>query len=183
MGAALNREKKSAKVEAVKESISKAQLVFSVPLPGLTNAQMMELRRSLPDGVTCQTVKNTLMRRAVKGTEWEVANDICKNSSIWFFVEDDYKGALEMYQKFAKLHQRDDIIGGVMEGVLYDNQGVADIAKLPSKQELYAKIAMLIKAVPTKVARTVKAVPTKVGRAIHLAVNDPSKDNSAESAE
>ena len=57
----------------------------------------------------------------------------------------------------------------MIEGVLYDSKGIDAIGKLPSKKELYAKIAGGISAVPAKLAGTVKEVPQKTSRAIKLA--------------
>ena len=62
-----------------------------------------------------------------------------------------------------------EINAGVIEGVLYDAKGIDAIGKLPSKKELYAKIAGGISAVPAKLAGTVKEVPQKTSRAIKLA--------------
>lgn len=179
MRSAERREQKAVKIEVVKELLSKSHMIFSVPLPGITVGEMLKLRRSLPEGTTCCTVKNTLMRQAMEGTDWQVAGDQCKNSIVWFFVEEDMKKSIKAYEEFSKEYSRDAIIAGVLEKVLYDSKGVSDIAKLPSKSELYAQIAFLVKAVPTKLARSIKAVPTKLAGTIKLAVGDPAKTDSA----
>lgn len=164
--------KKSAKIEAARAKLEESEFVFQVALPGLSVAQVGELKRALPEGSTCGTVKNTLMKRAIEGTDWSVIGDLCTQSSVWFFVKDDIKGTVDAYKKFAKEHKRDELIAGCMSGVVYDVDAVKAIAALPSMDELRTQIACLVKAVPTKLARTVKAVPTKVGRAINMATAD-----------
>jgi large subunit ribosomal protein L10 len=165
-----NLEKKVAKVARVRENLSDAEFVFSVPLPGISMKQISELKRSLPSGTTAQTVKNTLMKRAIEGTEWDVVGEICVGSSVWFFVREDIKASVEAFSKFVKSTKRENTInGGAMDRIVYDAAGVRAIADLPSKQELYGNIAVLIRAVPTKLATTLNLIPTKVGRAINLA--------------
>lgn len=164
-----NIEKKANKVALMKERIAGCQLLFSVPLDGLTVSQTMELKLSLPEGTGMGTIKNTLMRRAVVDSEWEIMGDLNTQSSLWFFVKEDMKGSVEAYEKFAKATKRENIKGGVFEGTLYDENGIESLAALPSKKELIAKIARSLKILPAKVARGINMVPTKMGRAIQLA--------------
>jgi large subunit ribosomal protein L10 len=176
----LNLEKKALKVESVQERLQTAQFVFQVPLPGIAMSQISKFKRSLPEGTTMRTVKNTLMRRAIANTDWAVMGKLCKESTIWLFVDDDIKGSVAAYKMFLKENKREEeILGGALENTVYDGAGIEQIAALPSKQELYAKIAMLVQMVPTKLAKSVKEVPSKLGRAINLAFADP--EGSAES--
>lgn len=176
----VNLQKKADKVESVREALSGCETVFQVALPGTSVAQISSLKRELPEGTTCRTVKNTLMKRAVEDTEWSCLEDLCLGSSVWFFVHDDLKGTVAAYKDWAKLNKREDILGGAMDSIAYDGDQFKAIAALPSKQELYQKIAVLLKVVPIKLGRSVKAVPTKLGRAINMAVNDPEKDAASE---
>lgn len=179
MRSAVKLQKKTDKISQVKEKLAESESVFQVALPGVTVAQITALRGELPEGSSCATVKNTLMRRAIEDSDWSCVNELCVGSTVWFFVKDDLKGTVEAYKKWAKTNKRDDILGGGMDAVLYNPEQFMAIAALPSKQELYEKIALLVKAVPTKVGRSIKAVPIKLGRAINLAVNNP-EDADAE---
>jgi large subunit ribosomal protein L10 len=180
MRSAVNLQKKVDKVAAVREDISVAESVFQVPLSGISVKQISELKRELPAGSTCRTVKNTLMKRAIEGTPWSVVGDLCQESTVWFFVNDDLKATVAAYNKWAKTHKREGILGGAMDGTAYDAGGMKMVADLPSKQELYGQIAMLLKTVPTKLARSINQVPTKVGRAINLAINNPKEAAGSE---
>lgn len=168
---------KAKKVASAKERLDSSEMIFSVPLEGLTVTAIRELKDCVPESTTLGTIKNTLMRRAIADTQWACAESLTKQSSIWFFVQqDDMKETVAAYKKFAKSNSREATFnGGVFEGSVYDGPGIEQVAGLPSKQELITKIAISIKAVPTKVARTIKAVPTKVGRAVKLAVADEEK--------
>merc|ERR1712113_95449 len=88
---------------------------------------------------------------------------------MWFFIQEDVAGTLEKYGDYTKqenLKESHPVLGGSMQGVVYDAAGVEAVSKLPSKIELIAKIAASIKAVPTKLGRSIKSVPTKLARVI-----------------
>ena len=175
-----NIAKKAEKVEQVKALLANSEMLFSVPLDGISVSEVTKLRLSLPEGSSAAAVKNTLMRRAIAESQWETAGELTKNSSLWFFVGSDLKGTVEAYEKFAKDFKKEEIIGGVFEGEKYDSKGITSIAALPSKKELIQKIAVALKMVPTKLGRSIKMVPTKVGRAIKLAVADEEDGESSE---
>lgn len=180
MRSAVKLQKKVDKVTAVKEKLAESETVFQVALPGITVAQISALKGELPEGSVCATVKNTLMKRAVEDSDWSCVNELCVGSSVWFFVKDDLKGTVEAYKKWAKKNKREDILGGAMDSVLYNSDQMKAIAALPSKKELYEKIAVLLKVVPAKLGKSVNAVPTKLARAINLAVNNPEEGAAAE---
>ena len=156
----------------VKELLDKSEMIFTVPGGSMTVSQAQKLRLSLPEGTSMVTVKNKLMARALEGTEYESAASLLKGPNMWFFIEEDIGASIKAFNAFTKETQKKEshpILGGVIEGVLYDTAGVDAIGNLPSKQDLYAKIAGSIKAVPTKVARVIKAPSSKLARAIKLA--------------
>ena len=126
-----------------------------------------------------KVIKNKLMARAIDGTPYEAAANMLKGPNMWFFIEDDIKGTMTAYKDFLKEANKKEthpILGGVMEATAYDTQGVEAIGQLPTKSELYAKIAASIQAVPTKVARVIKAPGSKLARAIKLATMPENKD-------
>jgi large subunit ribosomal protein L10 len=171
-GHATTLEGKKAVVGRVKELLDSSEMVFSIPAGSMTVAQTQTLRRSLPEGTTMSTIKNKLMLRALEGTEYESAASLVKGPNTWFFIQEDISGTIKAFSAFTKAESKQEshpILGGVIEGELYDSAGVEAIGKLPSKLELYAQIAGSIKAVPTKVARVIKAPNSKLARAIKLA--------------
>jgi large subunit ribosomal protein L10 len=142
---------KMEKVAKVKGLLDSSQMVFTVPASSITVAQSQTLRRSLPEGSYVSVVKNTIMLRAIEGTEYEAAASMLKGANMWFFIEEDIGSTIKAYNSFL-------------------------IGQLPSKDELYAKIAGSIKAVPTKVARVIKAPNSKLARAIKLATESESEE-------
>jgi len=179
-GYATTLDGKKEKVETVKGLLDTSQMIFTVPASSLSVSESQSLRRSMPEGTTISVVKNTLMSRAVEGTEYEQAtSDLLKGSNMWFFIEEDIGASIKAWNAFAKESGKKEthsILGGVVEGTAYDQKGIDAIGKLPSKQELYAQIAGSIKAVPTKVARVIKAPNSKLARAIKLATADEDSE-------
>ena len=175
-GFATTLEGKQEKVATVKGLLDTSQMIFSVPASSITVSESETLRRSMPEGTTISVVKNTLMNRAVEGTEYEEATSgLLKGANMWFFIEEDIGASIKAWNAFTKEMGKKEthgILGGVVEGQEYDTKGIEAIGKLPSKKELYAKIAGGIKAVPTKVARVIKAPNSKLARAIKLATVD-----------
>ena len=176
-GYATSIEGKQDRVANLKERLDTSQMVFTCPAGGLTVAETQALRRSLPEGSSVSVVKNKLMARALEGTDYDVATELTKGPNMWFFIEEDIGGTIKAFNSFAKDFDKKEshpINGGAMEGTLYDPAGVKAIGSLPSKDELIARIAGGINAVPTKLARVVKAPNSKLARAIKLATEESS---------
>eukprot|EP00184_Porphyridium_aerugineum_P008322 CAMPEP_0184691478 /NCGR_PEP_ID=MMETSP0313-20130426/321_1 /TAXON_ID=2792 /ORGANISM="Porphyridium aerugineum, Strain SAG 1380-2" /LENGTH=222 /DNA_ID=CAMNT_0027149205 /DNA_START=115 /DNA_END=783 /DNA_ORIENTATION=+ len=170
-------ERKQAVVDDVNNVLSNCSFIFAVPLDGIKCQQIKVLKAQLPKTAKVMCVKNTLMKRAAKETEFEiVGGNLTKGMNMWFFINDaDIKETMRAVNAFLKETKKVDtnaVKGGVFEGVVYDSVGVDTLSKLPSKQELYQQIAVAVKQIPTKVGRVVYAVPAKVARAIKLATHD-----------
>lgn len=165
-------EGKTATISKVKELLDSSEMIFTVPANGITVSQVQTLRRSLPEGTSMSVVKNKLMNIAIGGTQYEPAAEMLTGANMWVFIDEDIAGSVKSWNAFVKteaLGESHEILGGNIEGVNYDKEGVLAISKLPSKKELIAQIAGGIQAVPTKVARVVKAPGMQVARAIKLA--------------
>ena len=169
-GFASTKAGKSAIVERTKTLLDTSSLVLTVPFEGTSVEQVDALRKTLPEGTIASVVKNTLMKVAVKDTAFSAIGeqDDLVQSNIFFFIpEGEAKPTVKALKSWAKEENKKEAIPkfGCMEGTIYRNQGLETISNLPTKLELYTKIAQGIKAVPTKVGRGINAVPNKLGRA------------------
>ncbi len=162
-------EEKKAIVEDLKRELSESQAVVAIGYQGLTVAEITNLRKRLYEtGSVCKVTKNTLMRIAVDGDEnWQPVQEFLRNDSAFLFLKDDLSAAIQAYQNFQKETKKTELRGGVMEGRALKQEEVQAIADLPSREELMARIAGAIQAVPTRVAAGTKAVPTKVAVGIN----------------
>lgn len=156
-------------VGEIQDLLKEAQLAFVIDYQGLTVAEITNLRNRLrPKGAVCKITKNTLMRIAVEGDRnWEPMTEFLKDSSAFVLVKEDFGGAIKEYQAFQKEAKKTTLRGGVMEGQALTEDQVKAITELPTKEELMARLAGAIKAMPTRVAVGVKAVPTKLAVGIN----------------
>jgi len=151
-------------VDGLKQTLSQSQLALVIDYKGLSVAEITDLRNRIrPCGAVCKVTKNTLMRIAVEGDEnWQPMTNFLKDSSAFLLIQDDLGGAIKAYQKFQKETKKTELRGGVMEGRALNEADIKAITDLPSKEELMARIAGGINAIPTKLAVGLNAVPTKL---------------------
>ena len=164
--------------------IEGSQLIISVPSAGISKEQIDQLRKAIPKDTKAAVVKNSLMKVALEGSEFESMGENLKNENMFFFIgEGDARATYEEFEKWAKEAKRDKegaAKTAVMDGVRYDGPAaIKNLSKLPTKLELIAKIGIAIKAVPTKVGRGVNAVPNKLGRAFGALKTKIAEDEGA----
>jgi len=162
MGRTLENKKEI--VEELKGLLSESMLAIVIDYKGLTVSEITDLRDRLREkGTVCKVTKNTLMRIAVENDEnWQPMTQFLKDSSAFLLVKEDLGGAIKAYQSFQKDTKKTELRGGVMEGRALNQDDLDAITKLPTKEELIARIAGAINAVPTKLAVGTNAVPTKL---------------------
>lgn len=153
----------------IQDLLKEAQLAFVIDYKGLTVAEITNLRNRLrPKGAVCKIAKNTLVRIAVEGdSNWEPMTEFLKDTSAFVLVKDDLGGAIKEYQAFQKESKKTTLRGGVMEGQALTEEQIKAITELPTKEELMARLAGAIKAMPTRVAVGINAVPTKLAVGIN----------------
>jgi len=157
-------ENKKGIVAELKSLLIDTQLVLVIDYQGLTVSEITDLRNRLrTKGAVCKITKNTLMRIAVEGdANWQPMTEFLQQTSAFLLISDDLGGAIKEYQAFQKDTKKTALRGGVMEGQALDEAQIKAITELPTKEELMARIAGAINAVPTKVAVGLNAVPTKL---------------------
>ncbi|MDB9527441.1 50S ribosomal protein L10 [Oscillatoria sp. CS-180] len=157
-------ENKREIVTELKELLSESQLALVIDYKGLSVADITDLRNRLREkGAICKVTKNTLMRIAVEEDDnWKPMTQFLKDSSAFLLVKEDLGGAIKAYKGFQKDTKKTELRGGVMEGRALNNDDLEAITNLPTKEELIARIAGAINAIPTKLAVGTNAVPTKL---------------------
>lgn len=158
-------EDKKAIVAELKELLSDSQMALVIDYKGLSVAEITDLRNRLREqGAVCKVTKNTLMRIAVENDNtWQPMTQFLQDSSAFLLLQGEELGAaIKAYKAFQKDTKKTALRGGVMEGRALNEQDVEALTELPSKEELIARIAGAINAIPTKLASGLNAVPTQV---------------------
>ena len=175
MPASLTKEEQ---VKLIEESLDEGHNIIVGHYAGLSVDDMAGLRTQLRDkGLGFKVVKNNLFKLAWKNKGLEVSDELTalfKGPIGVTFGGEDLPAAANVLRDYAKDKDAFEIKGGVFEGKVIDEKGVADIAGLPTKPELYSKamasmnapatnIAVVMKEVITSLARGIKAVGEKNG--------------------
>jgi large subunit ribosomal protein L10 len=162
---ALNLEGKKAVVSDVTALIANAQTMAVAEYRGVGVAALTTLRKSARDqGVQIRVLKNTLARLAIKGTSFEsLSNDL--TGPLLYSISEDAVAAAKVLNDFAKTNDKMVLKAGVYNGALLDQAGIKALASIPSREELLAKLAYVMKAPVSKMARALGAVAAQKAEA------------------
>ena len=167
----LNLTEKKAVVAEVSEQVAKAQAIVLAEYRGMSVGDMTVLRaQARKSGVYLRVLKNTLVRRAVDGTEFSgLANDMV--GPLVFGISADPVATAKVMSDFAKSNDMFVIKAGAMPNQVLNAAGVNALASMPSREELLAKLLGTMQAPVTKFVQTLNEVPTKFVRGL-AAVRD-----------
>lgn len=159
----LNRNEKAAVVTDVSAQAARAQTLALAEYRGLTVEHLNKLRvDARAKGVYLHVLKNTLARRAVAGTPFEVAQPVMVGPLIYGFSEDAVAAA-KVIADFAKGNDKLIVKGGAYAGRALDAEGVKALASIPSREVLIAQVAGLLKSPIQRMAGVLAAVAEKRG--------------------
>ena len=147
-------------VAAIAKDVEGAQSVVLVDHRGLTVAQDTELRKQLREaGIVYKVCKNTMMKRAFEGTEFEGLTEYLEGPSAIAVSKDDAR----IICNFAKTANKLEVKAGVVEGTVYDMAGVVELSKIPSREELISKLLGSIQSPISNFARVIKQIAEQGG--------------------
>ena len=151
-------------VEEISAAIKDAQSVVLVDYRGLTVEQDTKLRKELREaGVNYKVYKNTMMNFAFKGTDFESLAPYLEGPSAVAISTSDATAPARVLAKFAKSAEALEIKAGVVEGTLYDANGMKSIASIPSRDELLSKLLGSIQSPIANFARVMNQLAEKGG--------------------
>ncbi len=157
-------ELKQPVVAAIAEDVKDAQSVVIVDYRGLTVEQDTQLRKQLREaGVIYKVCKNTMMKRAFEGTEFEGLAPYLEGPSAMAVSKDDATAPARILCKFAKEADKLEVKAGVVEGKVYDVKGVEALSAIPSREELLSKLLGSIQSPIANFARVIKQIAENGG--------------------
>jgi large subunit ribosomal protein L10 len=159
----LNRNEKAAVVTDVSAQAARSQTLALAEYRGLTVENLNKLRvDARAKGVYLHVLKNTLARRAVAGTPFEVAQGAMVGPLIYGFSEDAVAAA-KVLSDFSKGNDKLIVKGGAYAGRALDANGVKALAAIPSREVLIAQVAGLLKSPIQRLAGVLAALAEKKG--------------------
>ena len=163
-------------VDEISGVINGAQSVVVVDYLGLTVAEDTQLRKQL----TYKVYKNTLVNRAIQGTEFEGLKDVLEGPSAFAVSTEDATAPARILAKFAKTAPALEIKAGVVEGTFYDAEGMKAISAVPSRDELLGKLLGSIQSPITNLARVLNQIAEQGGAADAAVEAAPAEDAAEE---
>lgn len=157
---ALNLQDKQAIVAEVSRSCQGALSAVVADSRGVTVAKMTELRKACREaGVTVRVVRNTLLRRAVEGTSYEVLKDAFVGPTLIAFSAEHPGAAARLFKDFAKANPAFEIKAAAFEGEFIPGSNIDRLATLPTYDEAIARLMATMKeASAGKLVRTLAAL-------------------------
>jgi len=179
------RETKQKDLNALTASLAASKSAMVMSFTKLSVQKDQEFRNSLRNaGAQYQVVKNTLARRAVKGTDFEQASESFKGVTAIAWTEGDPVVLTKAVSKFMK--DNADIYTfktGVVDGNLVDFTQLNVLATLPSKEELISKLLYLLNAQRQRIVTVISAVPRDLGVVIKKIGDNIPAEAAAPAAE
>ena len=161
-------ENKQQIVEEIKSLLIESEMALVLDYKGLTIKEMSDLRARLhKNHGICKVTKNSLMRRAIDGEKkWADLSTLLTGTNAFVLIKEDVGGAVKAIQSFQKEINKSETKGALFEGKLLSDLEIKEIASLPTKEVLMAKIAGALNSVTSKVAISINEVPSGLARSL-----------------
>jgi large subunit ribosomal protein L10 len=159
----LNRNEKATVVTDVAAQVARSQTLALAEYRGMTVEHLNVLRKTAREkGVYLHVLKNSLARRAVAGTPFEVASASMVGPLIYGFSQDAVAAA-KVLSDFAKTNDKLIVKAGAHAGKVLDAKGVQSLASIPSKEVLLSQLLGLMQSPISRFARVLAMLAEKRG--------------------
>ncbi len=157
MGDSVDRQEKTAVVDAFQDKFRTATMAVVTDYRGLSVDKMTQLRCDVRDAAgEYKIAKNNLVRLAIRDTAYQALEDFLTGPNGWVFAYDDPVGLSKALVKFADQNDQLTIKGAVLDGALLQPAQVKGLATLPSLPELQAQLLSLMQAPAGRLLRTIQ---------------------------
>ena len=149
-------------VEEIKAQVENAQTAVILNYSGVTVEQDTKLRKAMREaGITYKVYKNTLMKRAFVGTEFEALNASLEGPNAIAISKEDATAPARLVAKFAKDIPNLEMVAGVVEGQFYDAKGMQAISQIPGREVLLGRLLGSMQSPVANFARVIKQIAEK----------------------
>jgi len=156
---AIKLEDKKAIVAEVSEAAKVGVSAVVADARGVTVGAMTGLRKQAREAdVYLKVVRNTLLKRAVEGTQFEILNDTFKGPTLVAFSNEHTGAAARIFKDFAKEQSDFEIKAAVFDGNLISSENIDVLATLPTYDEAIARLMSVMQGATSKLVRTLVAI-------------------------
>jgi large subunit ribosomal protein L10 len=157
---AVTRADREAELQVLEAAFQGSESAILIDYKGLNVPQATELRRQLRSAkASYRVVKNTLAKRALRGTRFEPLSPFFVGTTAVAYTATDPVALAKTLTTFAKTAPTVSIKAAVVQGRAIKPAEVVDLAALPSKAELYAKLLFVLQAPMVQIVRVLNAAP------------------------
>ena len=157
---AVTKEDKALELEQLEKAFKGSDSAILVDYKGLTVPQVTDLRRQIRGAkASYKVVKNTIAKRALKGTRFEVLEKYFEGTTAVAYTATDPVALAKTLTTFVKTAPTLTIKAAVVQGTAIAPAAVSDLANLPGKPELYARLLGTLQAPMVNLVRVLNAVP------------------------
>jgi len=157
---AVTRADKEAELQQLEQAFKGSDSAILVDYKGLNVPQVTELRRQLRGAkATYKVVKNTIAKRALKGTRFEALEKYSEVTTAVAYTKTDPVALAKTLTTFVKTAPTLTIKAAVVQGRAIKPAEVSDLAALPGKPELYAKLLFVLQAPMVQIVSVLNAAP------------------------
>lgn len=154
-------------VVAVKEKLSQAKSIVVADYRGLSVSEMTTLRAKLrEEGVELRVIKNRLAKIALKESDMDTMDEHLKGMTTIAFGMSDPVSPAKVLSEFAKDNEKLRILAGQMDNQVLDAAGIAELAKLPSRDVLLGRLLGSLTSPVQKLAYGLNQTVAKVVYAV-----------------
>ncbi len=144
---AVTKAEKQTELQELERTFRQAETAVLVDYRGITVPQVTELRRQIKSvGARYLVVKNTLAKKAATGTSFEALNGHFKGTTALIATSSDPVAMAKTIQTFNKTTPVLKVKGAVVQGQAVNAAAVDELASMPGKPELYAKLLYVLNA-------------------------------------
>ena len=146
-------------IDEIKDKFERAESAVVIDYMGITVEQADAMRKKLREANVDYTVyKNTLVKRAIEGTDYEQLGEILEGPSAFAFSFEDATAPARVLNESIKEFKKMEFKAGIVEGEFYDKDGITQIADIPSRDVLISKFMGSIQSPIANFARVVKQI-------------------------
>jgi large subunit ribosomal protein L10 len=153
------KQAKQVIIDEIKAKLDGAQSAVVIDYMGTTVAQADAMRKKLREANVDYTVyKNTLIKRAIEGTEFAPLAEVLDGPSAIAISKEDATAPARVLKEVIDEFKKMEFKAGVVEGNFFDQEGIKEIASIPSRDVLIAKFMGSIQSPVSKAVRTFQAI-------------------------
>lgn len=174
------KKEKQIIIDEIRDKFDRAQSAVVIDYLGITVAEADAMRKKFREAdVDYKVYKNTLIKRAIAGSDFEGLSDVLNGSSALAFSYEDATAPARVLKKTIDDYKKMAFKAGIVEGVLYDAAGIEKIANIPSREELIAKFMGSMNAPVGKLVRTLAAIAEAAPAEEAPAAETPAAEEAA----